>query len=88
MCESCRNGGPQLAAWLVRISTPGQQELSPETQLAAIPWLEAHGYSVPKEYIINIVWASQELLDCPEIIDKLIPSTSSYRGLRTGRSMP
>ncbi|HZA24162.1 MAG TPA: recombinase family protein, partial [Dehalococcoidia bacterium] len=46
---------------------------SPETQLAAIPWLEAQGYKVPEKYIINIVWASQELLDSPAIDQKLIP---------------
>jgi hypothetical protein len=37
MCESCANGGDPLAAWLVRVSSPGQEQLSPESQLAAIP---------------------------------------------------
>ena len=36
----------------------------------AIFWLEDQGYQAPAEYIINITWASQELLDCP---DKISP---------------
>ncbi len=61
-------------AYLVRESTAGQRELSPESQLEWISDMEEeYGCHVPKERIINITWASQELLECPDIKHKLIP---------------
>jgi hypothetical protein len=58
MCESCANGGDPLAAWLVGVSSPGQEQLSPESQLAAIPWLEAQKNSC------LFLWASARLGMC------------------------
>ncbi len=59
MCDGCKNGGKPMAALFIRVSTPVQKELSPETQLEAKPWLEEQGYQVPERYILNFVWAIQ-----------------------------
>jgi hypothetical protein len=74
MCESCRNGGKPIATTLIRVSNATQEELSPESQRNAVkPWLETQGYLVPDNRILEFTWTSQELLDCSEIRDKLLP---------------
>ena len=68
MCKSCESGGKPLAAVWWRVSTPGQVELSPETQVKdSKVLLESQGYLVSGERIIGAVWHSLDTLECPEM---------------------
>ena len=56
---------PIAAIWW-RVSTKGQTELSPETQVReAREMLEAKGYQVPDQYVTGADWHSLSILDCP-----------------------
>lgn len=56
------------------MSTEGQMDLSPETQVAEVkPWLEEQGYEVPNDRVLKVHWTSQEVMDCPAMKDKLLP---------------
>ena len=49
-----------------RVSTKGQTDMSPETQIIeAKEMLEDLGYSVPEDRIIGADWHSLAVLDCP-----------------------
>ena len=68
MCSSCANGGPLIAAVWARVSTLGQLDLSPETQVNEVkPWLEEQGFIVPDDRLFKVHWTSQEVLDCPQM---------------------
>ncbi len=58
--------GMNIAAILWRVSTPGQLELSPETQKReSLKALQALGYVVPEERIIGGDWHSLDTLEWP-----------------------
>lgn len=63
----------KVAAIWARVSSPGQQELSPEGQVERVKSkLEGMGY-IP-QYIFKVVWTSTDLKPCPEFqeLKKLI----------------
>lgn len=54
------------AAILARVSTPGQRELSLDTQVdKALGKLKGLEYEVPPERIIKVDWTSLDLFNCP-----------------------
>ena len=68
MCNSCESGGKPIGAIWWRVSTKGQAEISPETQIdAGKSLLELSGFAVAEEYIIGRDWSSLEILECPEM---------------------
>ena len=47
----------RLAAIWARVSSKGQAELSPESQVERVKTkLEALGYTIPPEFIFKVVW--------------------------------
>jgi site-specific DNA recombinase len=57
----------RVAAIWARVSSPGQAEMSPDSQVERVKTkLNALGYAVPPEYIFKVVWTSVDLEPCPE----------------------
>lgn len=57
----------RTAAIWARVSSPGQRDLSLDSQIAEVkPWLESQGYIVPDNRIIRAVWTSLDVLSCPD----------------------
>lgn len=57
-----------IAAIWWRVSTRGQLELSPETQIKeSRALLESQGYTVPDKYVIGADWHSLDTLQCPQM---------------------
>ena len=56
-----------IAAIWCRVSTHDQRELSLESQEVAVRRiLEAEGYTVPPQYILQVDWTSLDLMACPQ----------------------
>jgi hypothetical protein len=57
----------RLAAIFARVSTPGQREISLDTQVdRASSKLQAQGYHVPPDRILKVDWTSLDLFNCPQ----------------------
>lgn len=55
------------AAIWARVSSPDQQELSPDSQEAAVrAVLEAKGYTLASKHVIKVVWTSMDIMACPQ----------------------
>ena len=59
--------GNKIAAVWARVSSVGQQELSPDGQVERVKKrLIDQGFTIPHEYIFKVVWTSLDLESCPE----------------------
>jgi predicted site-specific integrase-resolvase len=57
----------RIAAIFARVSTPGQREISLDTQVdRASSKLQAQGYHVPPDRILKVDWTSLDLFNCPQ----------------------
>jgi site-specific DNA recombinase len=57
----------KIAAIWARVSSKGQEEMSPEGQVERVrPKLEDAGYVIPEENIFKVTWSSLDLEPCPE----------------------
>ncbi len=56
----------KIAAGWIRVSSPGQVDPSLGDQLSTIKAKANElGYELPPERVLSVVWASQELSNCP-----------------------
>ena len=87
MCMNCKNGGKPIAAVWWRVSTVGQLDLSPETQIRESRELaKSEGYEVHEDYIIGADWPSLNTMECPEMQTLLSSATNDTPGYDAAES--